>query len=141
MPGFPAKLREAVARRADYRCEYCRLPRGYSPAPFEIEHVISRAEGGSDDPTNLALACGGCNGHKAVAISALDPETGETVPLFHPRCDLWTEHFEWRAGGTLLSGLTPVGRATIVRLRLNRHEVVNLRKLLIAHGEMVPPST
>jgi hypothetical protein len=139
MSAIPAALRETVAQRAKYRCEYCCTPRGYSPAPFEVEHIIPLVEGGSDEDANLAFACGGCNGHKAIATSGLDLETGETVPLFHPRRDSWSEHFEWQAGGTILSGLTPVGRATILRLRLNRDELVNLRRVLVAFGEMPPP--
>lgn len=35
-------------------------------------------------------------------------------------------------------GLTPTGRATVEALRLNRPEVVNLRRLLFAHGEHPP---
>ena len=29
-----------------------------------IEHIVPRAHGGDDDPTNLALACAGCNHEK-----------------------------------------------------------------------------
>jgi 5-methylcytosine-specific restriction endonuclease McrA len=32
-----------------------------SADPFQIEHVMSRAHGGSDDLTNLRLAHGSCN--------------------------------------------------------------------------------
>lgn len=139
MAGIPATVRELVARRAHFRCEYCRAPRRYSPAPFEIEHIIPLAGGGGDEDINLAFACGGCNGFKATATLAADIESGELVALFHPRLDLWSEHFAWCAGGTMLLGLTAVGRATISRLRLNREELVNLRGVLVAFGEMPPP--
>lgn len=136
-----AALRETIAQRANFCCEYCRTPRGYSPAPYEAEHIIPLVDGGVDEEWNLAFACGGCNGHKASATSALDVETGETVPLFHPRQANWSAHFEWQLEGSVMVGLTPVGRATILRLRLNRDELVKLRRLLVAFGEMPPPQS
>jgi 5-methylcytosine-specific restriction endonuclease McrA len=53
-------------------------------ARLEIEHLVPIAEGGSDDETNLWLACPICNAHKSDKTRASDPETGETVPLFNP---------------------------------------------------------
>jgi hypothetical protein len=38
-------------------------------------------------------------------------------------------------------GLTPIGRATIARLELNRPNVVNLRRLLVAFQEHPPKET
>jgi hypothetical protein len=39
---------------------------------------------------------------------------------------------------TLVIGLTPIGRATIKALQLNREELVNLRRVLYAMGEHPP---
>ena len=39
--------------------------------------------------------------------------------LFNPRKDRWFEHFIWSADGYTISGITPIGRATIDRLDLN----------------------
>ena len=39
------------------------------------------------------------------------PTRTETVPLFNPRTHRWDEHFRWE--GYYLTGLTPIGRATI----------------------------
>ena len=64
----------------------------------------------------LARACQGCNSRKYVAIEALDPVTGETVPLYHPRRDRWLEHFAWNEDDTLIIGLTPTGRTTVEKL-------------------------
>ena len=61
-----------VLKRAAGRCEYCKCLRKYSPQPFVIEHIIALAKGGNNDLSNLALACGGCNGHKYTKIVALD---------------------------------------------------------------------
>lgn len=41
----------------------------------------------------------------------------------------------WSDDETLIIGLTPIGRATIVKLELNREGVVNLRELLHAIGK------
>jgi hypothetical protein len=60
------------------------------------------------------------------------------VPLFNPRAQLWAEHFEWTDNGTLLHGLTPVGRATIVRLQMNIARIVNARKVWVRAGEHPP---
>jgi len=55
-------VRELVRGRAKNRCEYCRLPQSAVLfAPFHIEHIVARQHGGGDDPSNLALACDGCN--------------------------------------------------------------------------------
>ncbi len=51
--------------------------------------------------------------------------------LDHPRQDRWSEHFAWNPDQTLIVGLTPTGRATVNRVRLNREELVNLRKVLV----------
>lgn len=79
---------------------------------------------------NLAFACLGCNGRKSTSVSELDPTTGEEERLYNPRLDTWETHFNWSPDHTRLIGLTPVGRATIERLQLNREGVVNLRRAL-----------
>ena len=69
--------------------EYCGLPRAAIPiATFHVDHIKAKQHEGSDDPTNLALACGHCNRRKGTNLSGIDPETGEIVPLFQPshRC-------------------------------------------------------
>jgi hypothetical protein len=53
-----------------------------------------------------------------------DPETRQLVPRFHPRQDLWDEHFSLDLDRLLIEGLTPTGRATVVRLGLNRRKQV-----------------
>jgi HNH endonuclease len=45
-----------VAERAVYRCEYCHAPEIIFNFPFEVEHILPQARGGSDDLNNLALA-------------------------------------------------------------------------------------
>ena len=127
-------LRSFVRRRAGELCEYCRLPQAASRfARFHVEHVIARQHGGPTESDNLALACGFCNFHKGLNIAGLDPESGQLVPLFHPRRDSWTEHFAWQ--GTMIVGRTATGRATVQLLAMNDWQRVELRENLQLLGE------
>jgi 5-methylcytosine-specific restriction endonuclease McrA len=99
-------------------------------AVHQIDHIISRKHGGSDEVDNLALSCVLCNKHKGSDLTSIDPDTGKIVPLFHPRQDKWADHFELHEGQFI--GLTPTGRVTIRLLQLNRPDRVEERQLLIA---------
>lgn len=50
----------AVLERCGRRCWYC----GCSGIVFELDHIMPRSRGGSDDPENLVPACGPCNRSK-----------------------------------------------------------------------------
>jgi 5-methylcytosine-specific restriction endonuclease McrA len=99
-----------------------------------IEHIVAKQHGGRDDADNLALACHRCNLRKGPNLTAVDPVSGELVPLFHPRRDQWTEHFLFR--GVRIQGTTPVGRATVRLLATNDARRLELRSELLAHGEL-----
>jgi 5-methylcytosine-specific restriction endonuclease McrA len=53
----PKRISAAVERRvraaASDRCGYCQSPQYLVMARLEIEHIIPRAQGGSDDESNL----------------------------------------------------------------------------------------
>src|SRR5437899_10941566 len=102
---------KAVWERAAGRCEYCRLPADSSEALFQIDRVVARKHRGSDDLSNLALACFYCNSYKGPNIAGIDPLSGHLVRLFHPRLDDWQIHFAW--DGPEFRGLTAIGRTTI----------------------------
>jgi len=87
-------------------------------ARLEIEHILPRAKGGTDEESNLWLSSPLCNRYKADWTVARDPETGEVTALFNPRLQLWSEHFRWSADGLRIIGQTPVGRATVAALHL-----------------------
>lgn len=129
MSAFSPVRRAEVTARAGHRCEYCRLPTRGQVATFPIDHVIPRQAGGTTALENLALTGPHCNAHKWTAVAEFDPDTGQTVRLFHPRQDVWEDHFEWAGGGTL-AGRTPVGRATVAALRMNDPDMIELRMLL-----------
>jgi len=127
-----ADLTQQVWQRAGARCEYCGLPAAFHPLPFQIDHIIARQHGGTTELENLALACIHCNRFKGPNIAGLDRDTGQIVRLFHPRRDLWVEHFRWN--GPELSALTQIGKVTIAVLMVNDPGVVALRKALQEEG-------
>lgn len=135
-----ARDKEETARRAYGCCEYCKSQAEYSPDTFSIEHIVPVVRGGDHDPSNLALSCQGCNNRKFTSVDAEDPVNGVRVALFHPRRDLWSDHFAWTDDFLWIVGLTPTGRATIERLDLNRDGVVNLRRVMLIAG-LHPPGT
>jgi hypothetical protein len=130
-----ADVREQVSVRAGGCCEYCRSQARYATQSFSVEHILPRVQGGATTLDNLALACQGCNNHKYDNVAAPDPVSGQLAPLYHPRRDRWDMHFAWSDDFTLIIGITPIGRATVETLHLNRDGVVNLRRLLYTIGQ------
>ncbi|NJM99062.1 MAG: HNH endonuclease [Phormidesmis sp. RL_2_1] len=113
------ETKRAVRERANYLCEYCHSSARLSASRFTIDHITPKSLGGSDELENLALACRRCNERRYNFIASIDPETQTTVPIFNPRLQVWDEHFVWTDQGVLIEGITPIGRATCVRLDLN----------------------
>ncbi len=110
------ELRLRIAEASWFRCGYCLTALRVVGPLLEIDHIFPEARGGTDDEDNLILACPMCNSHKADKCEAIDPESGQVVPLFNPRREIWNEHFEWTEDGTIIRGKTPVGRATVMAL-------------------------
>jgi hypothetical protein len=131
-------IRIQVSARARRQCEYCRYFERYAPERFAVDHIIPRSNGGSSDLDNLALTCRGCNEAKSDLTTGIDAATGLIVSLFHPRNDLWNEHFAWSEDFTQIIGLTAVGRTTITRLDMNREGCINQREVLRDFGVHPP---
>lgn len=121
-------LQNVVRFRAESRCEYCQLPEGVAVPAFEIDHIISQKHHGQTIESNLALACFWCNSAKGSDVAGYDPETGLLCPLFNPRTDAWTDHFEW--DGAMLIGRTATGRTTVDLLKINDPQRARLRYML-----------
>lgn len=128
-----------VRERANELCEYCHTNEQWQYVRFTIDHIIPRHEGGTDDDENLALACFHCNRYKSNQMTGVDPETSSAYSLFNPRLNIWVEHFIWSASATEIIGLTPIGRATIAQLQLNRPRIINIRLADVAVGRHPPP--
>ncbi len=124
-----AFVKAAVRQRAGNRCEYCQLNEEDTPlVPLQLEHIRPKKHGGSDDLSNLALACIDCNLHKGPNLTGIDPETDQIEVLFHPREQSWDDHFKW--DGIHLLGKTAVGRTTVQTLSINSDDQLTLRSLL-----------
>ena len=139
MAALPDSLRQQVFTRAGHRCEYCLTSRRVIGMPLVVDHILPRALGGGDVLNNLCAACYRCNEFKGTKTHDLDPVTGEFVPLFNPRVQTWDGHLAWANGGTHIVGVTPIGRATVIALRLNNEHVVEARILWIAR-QWHPPA-
>ena len=127
-------LRARVEAQARHRCGYCLTPEHLVGSPLEIEHLLPTALGGRTEEHNLWLACSLCNSYKGTRVSAFDSATGELVPLFNPRLQVWREHFEWTDSGERIVGLTQIGRATVVALNLNRSSLIQTRRAWVSVG-------
>lgn len=60
------QVKEYLLRKWQHRCVYC----GASEVPLQVEHIIPKARGGTDRPSNLAVACGPCNLRKGRQTAA-----------------------------------------------------------------------
>lgn len=66
--GAKPSLVEAVWAKGDGRCHYCDISLtrdGNRKTAFEIDHVIPRSKGGTNDLGNLVSACPACNNAKS----------------------------------------------------------------------------
>src|SRR5437773_9816828 len=82
-----------VAGRANHRCEYCQAPEAIFNFPFEVEHIVPPAQGGTEADDNRALPYRSCNVHKSDRRHAPDPQSAEAVPLSDPRADKRSNHY------------------------------------------------
>ena len=109
-------LRQQVAQRAGYRCEYCGIHEEHTVLGCQVDHIISEKHGGATAADNLAYACTFCNWYKGSDIASLAND-GSLVPLFHPRRDEWAAHFA--VVGVVIQTRTAVAEATARLLRFN----------------------
>jgi len=116
---IPVAVKDRVTSYAQDRCGYCLHPQRIVPDKLQIDHIIPLSKGGTHEESNFWLACNRCNGHKSDKVSAIDPQTGQEVPLFNPRTQNWCSHFRWSEDGLPVVGLTPIGRATVIALHLD----------------------
>lgn len=132
---IPPDVDQRVREVAQNRCGYCLSPQHLVMARLEMEHIVPLAAGGSDDESNLWLACPLCNGHKSDKMHGIDPLTGADMPLFNPRTQSWREHFVWKDGGLRIEGTTPTGRATVAALHLSDDpDAITVRSYWIMAG-------
>ncbi len=117
-------------REMYHECEFCRLPDHEGAL-----HV--RALYGNTGSFSLAtlqelcLMCDACSDR----ISVLQRDNWSGLKqLFHPRRQVWEQHFVWQQEGLLLHGQTPSGEATITLLALNSETHIQRRHLAKQQG-------
>lgn len=128
------EVRSQVRRDCRDRCSYCQALQQYILGTLEIDHIIPKVDGGSDEAENLCLACRLCNSYKSAQTSGLDPETCEKIPLFNPRKQQWSDHFKWSENSVYTIGKTNCGRATIDALQLNNSYAITVRTAWVSVG-------
>lgn len=126
------EIRQVVAGRANYVCEYCLIAEEDAYFRFQVEHITSRKHGGSSEIDNLALASVFCNRYKGSDIASLIPARNELIRFYNPRTDRWREHFRLR--GVVIEQLTEIGEATIRILQMNHDDQILERQVLNVRG-------
>lgn len=95
----------------------------------------------------IARAGGRCEYCKSPAEFATQSFTIEHILAYskggsgvedNPRLDKWNDHFEWSENFSEIIGKTPVGRAMIDTLRMNRSGLKNLRLALVSYRKHPP---
>lgn len=143
------RLRHEIMRRDGFRCAYCKTV----DKPLEVDHVVPKALGGNDDPSNLITACNDCNAGKssvhpdaplvaAVADSAKEwadtlaqvaeerrGDDPETVEAQERVANVWTKWVpaDWEHTIELLcrSGMTPGDLERMARYVMAKSNIQN----------------
>ncbi len=131
---IPVDLKSQIEQCDRGRCCYCLTQQINSGIALSFDHILPQSRGGTTSFQNLCLACRSCNEFKSDRTQAVDPLTGESVALFHPRQQAWNEHFVWSEDGTCISGTTPIGRATVLALQLNNLMIIVARRRWVSSG-------
>ena len=58
----PGRLRYDTLKRAGFRCELCGI--SADERALDVDHILPRKHGGTDNPENLQALCWQCNGNK-----------------------------------------------------------------------------
>lgn len=131
-------VRTRVRASANNQCGYCQSLQRYVLGILEIEHIIPKAAGGSDEEENLWLACRLCNSYKGAKTQGKDSESEQNINLFNPRLQKWTSHFTWINDGIHIERITDCGRATVLAMQLNNPYAVTVRQAWISAGWHLP---
>ncbi|MCC5642523.1 HNH endonuclease [Nostoc sp. CHAB 5824] len=135
---IPVELKKEIRNYFVDCCAYCRTAEALTVTTFEFEHIIPLSAGGETIFENLCLACPSCNRYKATCQTAIDLNTQDEIKLFNPQQQLWTYHFSWNDDATEIVGITSVGRATILALKMNRPQLIRVRKMWVKMSEHSP---
>jgi hypothetical protein len=68
--------KKLLVERDGLRCHYCDVVMNYKDA--QIDHILAKARGGTDAPSNLVLACAMCN-HVKSTLCYTCPEFRDNI--------------------------------------------------------------
>lgn len=107
---LPESVRKEVAASQGWRCFACQHS---LPSSFDVDHVLGRAEGGTNDLSNLQALC--CNCHRSKTVADAQRRARERAVVAQARtCRVQLErYFEFDA-----SDMLP---ATLVRHVMTQH--------------------
>ncbi len=125
---IPPFLRQQVMADFGRQCAYCHTLTAITGARLVVDHILPEVAGGETIRENLCPACHSCNEFKGKQTKAVDPKTGAMVALFNPREQSWRIHFQWSFDGGEVMGMTEIGRATVIALKMNHPEIVDARR-------------
>lgn len=57
------RIRNAVCERDGWRCLWCG-----KAGRLEVDHIVPRSQGGTDDPANLRTLCRKCHGKRHAKV-------------------------------------------------------------------------
>ena len=127
-----AELRQVVAARANFLCEYCMVAEADTFYGCEVDHIISLKHAGSSEPDNLAYACALCNRSKGSDIGSISG-AGEFTRFFNPRLDHWVGHFVLEQA--VIRPLTAIGEVTARILEFNKGARLHEREEMVRFGK------
>lgn len=128
----PPALRRRVWERASGLCEYCLQHERDEWFGFQMDHIISRKDGGRTTYSNLALACFACNHAKGSDLGSMIKQAGVLIPFFNPRKDRWADHFS--LNGHRIAPFTATGEVTCRILGFNAPKRLLKRRALHIAG-------
>jgi hypothetical protein len=106
---IPPALRALLDERDKRRCVYCLTTEENCGLRMHVDHIIPEVAGGLTTEENTCLACFSCNVAKSAQQTAVDSLSGESVALFHPLRQRWSEHFVRSEDKTRIIGMTASG--------------------------------
>jgi hypothetical protein len=135
---IPISLKRRIRERFANCCAYCRTAENLTATTFEFEHIVPRSAGGASVFANVCFSCPMCNRYKSNRTLGRIESTEMECRLFHPHQDHWTDHFSWNEDSTEIVALTDVGQATITALKMNRPQIIRVRRMWVAMNEHPP---
>lgn len=105
-------LRRSILERDGHLCQLCRE----APAT-EVDHIVPRVRGGSDDPANLQAACRWCNAQKNAGDAPRQPTTPLAASVMAKRRAL-------RLSQARLAAKSGLSTSTIIRVERGHNPLV-----------------